>query len=1066
MSSTTLQAAKKQAAMNPRGASASGQCPHCVKKKGLAILPLVSGLLPNALLPASTIGTPISPRTDASLRSLSNALSAADLKHHWYYMRALPAGYLYVLLPDRTWQTYLVDRSGLLRAMPALDMPSPASTVEPMDQAGACSRPEHNPVGLQFIVLDPERTPAVWIAFSRYRWSREVLDNHRDDKDGCRALRMTQVNVQAAAKGELGRGRTVPNGHAMTAALDQHVADYASLETRQLIDRRSLEPLHPRGALAASAPLASSQPPAGKLAAQMADVSKNTPVKAGIFLVLSDVVGHAMQLNWYRNHLAAQICTVAGVGDADKARKRIVAECIEGIRRNAEQHPGPWYARHYGPERYLKHINQAAWQAALKEQTALTDLNRQITQVSEDFCTVIRSPRWQQQQRTDFSPDPASALSLETMVACCLSGSGQTPAEQEKLWDPVLDLPADDPDNWLTRAMGGLHKPFMDFLEKAPGDQGKAYDAAKNAEQLVSEFLGKGATQIEKIRAVVRARRAANVNTATLIETSAGHLFRLRSKNPKAYRKLIRQVTLALITRDDIVPMPTLMRGSWQQITQKWMSVLMGDPRATAQVPVGVTRGSTVGLSEIRRPALSGAVNGAVVLTPPGTREEAAATVAWVVKKIEQGGQLDYVLLRKLELTELRITAQSAARPTQANPVLENQLTRLGKQADAVLGAGSLFFQIVGGADVLNQFHAKRNPGMREYADLSVGLTYSVLGTIGAGIEMYVAVKVLGGASKESLVILMRRAAAIGASAGLIEGGYAIFKGGQKYSAGDKDSGYWSMGSGTFVAIASVASYGLMGATAAASAGVEAAGLAAAMGPVGWMLLLIAALGLALYCSWQAFATDDENLLPLEYWLDNGVFGKGAYRSGERALKNPYVQGTAVKPFSSLEEEVMALNKVVLVAQASFGSLQGSYATAASYRIDLPRYATGSRLEVRFYAYQKGQRVEIGELHCEDGRDHPSRYRLSDRLSGMRQAPTLLVDKVQGTAHIEGLFATANGSGGAIRDAVEWVVEAVSGKEVPDALYADSFGMVLKYWPDGKQLPDLVTEFTYPTPRK
>ncbi|MBA9907926.1 hypothetical protein DEE80_25655, partial [Burkholderia contaminans] len=34
-----------------------------------------------------------------------------------------------------------------------------------------------------------------------------------------------------------------------------------------------------------------------------------------------------------------------------------------------------------------------------------------------------------------------------------------------------------------------------------------------------------------------------------------------------------------------------------------------------------------------------------------------------------------------------------------------------------------------------------------------------------------------------------------------------------------------------------------------------------------------------------------------------------------------------------------------------------------------------------------------------------------------------------------------------------------------DALYADSFGMTLKYWPNRKEMPNLVSEFAYPVPK-
>ena len=377
-----------------------------------------------------------------------------------------------------------------------------------------------------------------------------------------------------------------------------------------------------------------------------------------IFLVLDDVVGHAMQLNYLRNRKRAERYVLEGVvqetaaGDAEntlkmeKLRKRVIALQIEGMRKSAEQNPGPWYLPHFGPERYLKHIDQAAWQEALKEDARHGELVHQELDTSADFCTIIQSTLWKQQQRTDFSNHTASALGHEHMVACCVAGSGVTEQEQQQLWDPVLNLPADDPDNWLARALGSLDTSYTAHLAQTPTEQDDAYIASKEAINLTGTFLAKGEKKIREIRASIRTQRAANANTATLIESSAGHLFRLRDKNPKAYRKLIRQVTLALITRNDIVPEPTLIRGTWQQTTQAWMAVLHGDPRLAAHPPVQVTQGDTTGQSKVNKPALSGAVQGAIVLAPPNSRQETIATVAWVVKKIEQGGHLDYDQLR------------------------------------------------------------------------------------------------------------------------------------------------------------------------------------------------------------------------------------------------------------------------------------------------------------------------------------------------------------------------------------------------------------------------------------
>ncbi|UTP26746.1 hypothetical protein NMB33_37365 (plasmid) [Burkholderia sp. FXe9] len=64
--------------------------------------------------------------------------------------------------------------------------------------------------------------------------------------------------------------------------------------------------------------------------------------------------------------------------------------------------------------------------------------------------------------------------------------------EQEQLWTPVLNLPPEDPDNWLARAMGAMYVPYLKYLAQTPGDQDDAYNATKEAEGLVRTFLGKG----------------------------------------------------------------------------------------------------------------------------------------------------------------------------------------------------------------------------------------------------------------------------------------------------------------------------------------------------------------------------------------------------------------------------------------------------------------------------------------------------------------------------------------------------------------------------------------------
>ena len=97
----TTDAMQKAATQGCSNDPAAG-CTDC-NKSGLAILPVVPTLLPNSLR-----------NLNAELKALDGHYKAEDLKAHWYVMRTLPAGYLYVLKPDMTWDGYAVDTEGLL----------------------------------------------------------------------------------------------------------------------------------------------------------------------------------------------------------------------------------------------------------------------------------------------------------------------------------------------------------------------------------------------------------------------------------------------------------------------------------------------------------------------------------------------------------------------------------------------------------------------------------------------------------------------------------------------------------------------------------------------------------------------------------------------------------------------------------------------------------------------------------------------------------------------------------------------------------------------------------------
>lgn len=170
-------------------------------------------------------------------------------------------------------------------------------------------------------------------------------------------------------------------------------------------------------------------------------------------------------------------------------------------------------------------------------------------------------------------------------------------------------------------------------------------------------------------------------------------------------------------------------------------------------------------------------------------------------------------------------------------------------------------------------------------------------------------------------------------------------------------SAYWSMASGLATVVAGGASLGLTVAMTSGAAGVTVFGIS--MGPVGWTLLLVAALGVAIWTAVNAAGTDESSRLPVEYWLDNGVFGKRALLSNSQS--NPFAtkaagsqKGAPAVPFASLDAELLGLERILLVASGYLmpGAVGGGYAYI-HFHIAVPRYVATSRIQVVFFRNER-----------------------------------------------------------------------------------------------------------------
>lgn len=989
-------------------------CNRC-QRRGLPLL---------AVLYAAVPGEAASGRP-ALAGQFGAGVTDKQLQESAYVLRGLEPGYVY-LLCGRAWRGYLIDAAGFPRYYPDLMVEDMPSAIPAESTVVQCARQGKGHTGVEALCIEsPDLIHgAVYVAYSRHPWTRQV--------------RQQIAKSPAEHMQEVARLDGSPFTHAVPASaenLQRWVLDFdhaaVTLANRHLPTEAHVIDRSDQAQALVQAMLASS----------------GEPKVPGLIMALHDPVGMAVALNQRRSRLAAEAAELSGLGDEQKARKRVITEVIEGLRLQAEANPGPWYDRHYGPERLLKHIDQAAWRSALQESQGLKALQSRIQVASADYVLWKESAGWKRVQARQFDPaDHASAAAHERMVAASVAGSGLTREEREQVWGAVLRQGAQSPDHWLYRALAALQPDLWAYMA-ADKKEDKEYDVVKNAAALAKGWSDDG-KKLAHFHAQVYARRRASEATAAIMESTAALLFRLREDDPPGFNKLVRAVATTLITRADVAPQPVAVRGTASRVAAY---IYAGGQAREGAAPIelkplagrpGVRKGNF----GAKAWELSDAAGAEVVFKAPNTVEETKTTVVWMLRKLNSGAQLNERLLQSLGLAHVDLTVPQS----KVNPFLEAQLTRLGAKADIVLSSGGVFFQVY---SFYNALRTSRKEGPSNQSDGGVGMLTAVLSAAAGMLEVRAATLVLQG-DKAAAAFWMRWAGRFSLAAGVIEGAYLLAKGGTKrMQTDDHDSAYWTMGTGIFVLLGGAASFGVASATASAWAG--GSGVALGLGPIGWTVLAIVLLGASLYCGWQAWATDDNNLLPVEYWLDNGTFGKRQFVRGEPASGSPYVRpDKSVPPFHSLQHEVSELQRVLLVAQVRLWAVKDShgFSVMCFYDVAIPRYESSSRLELQFFGQDEGRQFPAGRIVFENGSAAPSVVSIEERLTGQREGPVCQHDPRAGTLRVKGFFSTMQNPTiiNQVFDRLGWHKDT--------NLYADSFKMQMTYWPNRQHLPTLSIE--------
>lgn len=750
-------------------------------------------------------------------------------------MRTLPAGYLYVLKPDLTWDGYMVDSEGLFRKTPVGLMPASAAEVPPMSQA--CRRSADN-VTAQVIAVDPVKHAAVWLAFSRYRWTPAVLADYASNKEGCRDRRMTKLDVMAAAQGSLGSEHPAKNavrfGMSMSSDVGKAVADYSDASTVASINRHQVIPLRSRAANAQA------------LATKMASISANTVGKTGAIILLRDDLGVAMDLNAARNSETAKL----GAFLAENQHKRFVGDVITGFEKAfVENGQADEWNKRYKTKYHAQQIKTDRTQFDSKAKPWEIRING----MADDVATLNGSDALKACWR-DFDPkDDVSATNRLDATAACVHGAVKTKKEQA-LWDAWFNESPADPYSTLWGALTGMDASFGEFmLGKGLPDTGKLGaipDIVKNirdAREKYHEHL---------------AKRASDNSLALVGVAMASQIARLKAINPSLYRVAGLRVLMVVSARTKIVATPVSVAMTLTQEAVMLAEATFGPPEPIMKRLLDLESRSN------KRVFVVGS-NGvdAYAWTEQHTSVQKVRVVeAWLPETIAK------------DMPALGSPSVLKALPA---PRINHfaALKEFTRSVPGALAWVGMTFQVL---NLTNSAKDLLDAKTQDKTDACFGTVSGILGVLGVTAEITAgAMEKIAGRYVASAAGRMTFAGGLLASfAAITEAVQLAVKAVDRGRAGDVDAAWLYGTSSLALAISGLAGIGgslAIASTAGALGGalgfLAPIGTAAATIPVwGWIAAGVIFLGIGLALLWKAISATDT---PMEVWLLGCSYGKG-----------------------------------------------------------------------------------------------------------------------------------------------------------------------------------------------
>lgn len=195
------------------GAYSSDRCEIC-SGAGLAILPVRYTIVPSSFPGAGTgrLGG-----------GKANRQDVGSAGYH-YALRTLRQGMLYIFYENggpygaNAWEAYAVAENGTLWKQPTAE----GAALIVGGGLPTCRRDSHDPLRTEYIVIrQPEACASVWLAFSQYSWTPDVLDRYATDS-GLRRERMQPIDPASWMKNPRSAQDTCPleNENDLAAVLE------------------------------------------------------------------------------------------------------------------------------------------------------------------------------------------------------------------------------------------------------------------------------------------------------------------------------------------------------------------------------------------------------------------------------------------------------------------------------------------------------------------------------------------------------------------------------------------------------------------------------------------------------------------------------------------------------------------------------------------------------------------------------------------------------------------------------------------------------------------------------